>query len=122
MAVKGIKPKEGTTGLVRHGMIYSKAAAPELHVPLDEPHGLAGGAGAVAEGFGEVPVIPKACELTKNKNHCDEVPCGRRVLVGGRLLLDDPGGGLRRRRRRDVCVTQEDSKTAWTEFRDRPAT
>ncbi len=58
--------------MVRHVDGLVQGREPELHVPLDEPHGLAGGAGCVAEGFGEAPANLKACELTKNTNHCTE--------------------------------------------------
>ena len=52
----------------------------------------------VAEDFGEAPSNSKACDLTTNQNHCDDLPRYRRVLVGRRLLLDDAHGRLWRRR------------------------
>ena len=71
----------------------------------------------VAECFGEAPVNLKACELTKNKNHCDDFHADDEAWWERRLLLDDADQGLRRRRRGDVCKTQEDWKAAWTEIR-----
>ena len=53
----------------------------------------------VAEGFGEAPVNLKACELTKNPDHCTEFHADDDVLVGRRLLLGHADRGLRRRGR-----------------------
>ncbi len=49
--VKAIKPKEGTTGWSDTWMIYSQGREPELHVPLDGSHDLAGGAGSGGRGL-----------------------------------------------------------------------
>jgi putative spermidine/putrescine transport system substrate-binding protein len=70
--VEGIKPKEGTTGWSDTWMIYSKAEHPNC-MYLWMNHMISPEAQvAVAESFGEAPVNLKACELTKNQNHCDE--------------------------------------------------
>ena len=97
--VEGIKPKEGTTGWSDTWMIASNASNPNcMYLWMD--HMMAPKTQAtVAEGFGEAPANLKACELTKNPNHCDDVPRRRPGLVGGRLLLGYADRGLRRRGR-----------------------
>ena len=69
----------------------------------------------VAEGFGEAPVNLKACELTKNPNHCTSTtpttsPGGRTSTTGTRRPRTAVATG-------GTCVTQEDWRNAWTEIR-----
>ena len=113
--VKGIKPKEGTTGWSDTWMIYSKAAHPNCmylwmnHMISPEAQA------AVAEGFGEAPVNLKACALTKNQNHCDEFHASDEswwedVYYWTTPTADCGGTG-------GTCKTQEDWVNAWTEIR-----
>ena len=88
--VEVVKPIEGTTGWSDTWMIASNAQNPNC-MYLWMNHMMSPEAQAIAtEGFGEAPVNLKACDLTKDPNHCDDVPRRRRVLVGGRLLLGHP--------------------------------
>jgi putative spermidine/putrescine transport system substrate-binding protein len=113
--VEGVKPKEGTTGWSDTWMIYSKAKHPNCmylwmnHMISPEAQAL------VAEGFGEAPINLKACELTKNPNHCDEFHASdeswwKDIYYWTTPTADCGGEG-------GTCKTQEDWVNAWTEIR-----
>ncbi len=99
-------------------MIYSKAAHPNC-MYLWMNYIISPEANAkVAEYFGEAPSNAKACDLTTDQEHCDDVPRKRRgVLDGQRLLLGYAPGGLRRRPRRGLQRPHEDWRAAWTEIK-----
>jgi putative spermidine/putrescine transport system substrate-binding protein len=113
--VKGIKPKEGTTGWSDTWMIYSKAKHPNcMYLWMNHMISPAAQA-AVAESFGEAPVNLKACALTKNKNHCDQFHASDEswwsdVYYWTTPTADCGGEG-------GTCKTQEDWVNAWTEIR-----
>ena len=113
--VEGIKPKEGTTGWSDTWMIASKAANPNcMYLWMD--HMMAPKTQAtVAEGFGEAPVNLKACELTKNPDHCTEFHADDESWWEDVYYWDTPtadcgGEG-------GTCMTQQDWRNAWTEIR-----
>ena len=116
VAVTAIKPQEGTTGWSDTWMIYSKAANPNCmylwmnHMISPEAQAL------VAEGFGEAPVNLKACELTKNANHCAEYHADDEAwwedIYYWTTPVADCGDD-----RGEVCKTQEDWDAAWTEIK-----
>ena len=88
-------------------MIYSKAAEPELHVPLDGPHDLPEAQATVAEGFGEAPVEPEGVRADQEPEplHRRTTPTtrtGGRTSTTGHADRDcgDDGGGTPARRRR----------------------
>ncbi len=56
----------------------------------------------VAEYFGEAPANPKACALTTDPEHCDDVPRRPTTATPRALLLDDAHQELPRRQRRRV--------------------
>jgi putative spermidine/putrescine transport system substrate-binding protein len=113
--VKGIKPKEGTTGWSDTWMIYSKAKHPNcMYLWMNHMISPAAQA-AVAESFGEAPINLKACALTKNKNHCNEFHASdeswwKDVYYWTTPTADCGGKG-------GTCKTQEDWVNAWTEIR-----
>jgi putative spermidine/putrescine transport system substrate-binding protein len=113
--VEGIKPKEGTTGWSDTWMIASNAQNPNcMYLWMD--HMIAPKTQAtVAEGFGEAPVNLKACDLTKNPDHCtqfhaDDESWWEDVYYWDTPTEDCGGAG-------GTCVTQEDWRNAWTEIR-----
>ena len=66
------RPSEGgVDGLVGHLDALVEGQAPQLRVPVDEPHLSPEVNAQVAEWFGEAPSNVKACEETADKNHCD---------------------------------------------------
>jgi putative spermidine/putrescine transport system substrate-binding protein len=115
--VKAIKPKEGTTGWSDTWMIYSKAANPNcMYLWMDHmisPETQA----AVAEGFGEAPANLKACELTKDANHCDTYHADDEAWWDDVYYWTTPQEDCADDDDGTTCVTQEEWKTAWTEIR-----
>jgi putative spermidine/putrescine transport system substrate-binding protein len=113
--VEGIKPKEGTTGWSDTWMIASNASNPNcMYLWMD--HMMAPKTQAtVAEGFGEAPANLKACELTKDPDHCDTYhandPAWWEDVYYWDTPTEDCGG------EGGTCVTQEDWRNAWTEIR-----
>jgi putative spermidine/putrescine transport system substrate-binding protein len=113
--VKAIKPKEGTTGWSDTWMIYSKAANPNcMYLWMDyimSPEAQA----KVAEYFGEAPANLKACDLTKNTNHCTEFHADDESwwedVYYWETPTEDCGGAG------GTCKTQEEWTAAWTEIR-----
>ena len=90
----------------------------ELHVPLDESHHLARRrTQRVAEWFGEAPLNAKACDLTSDPNHCDDVPRGRRGLLrAGRCDWTTPVADCGDDRG-EVWNDYSEWVTAWTEIK-----
>ena len=114
--VKAVKPKEGTTGWSDTWLIYSKAQHPNcMYLWMNyiiSPEAQA----KVAESFGEAPVNPKACALTKDKDHCAKFHAQDeswwKDVYYWTTPTKDCGDS-----RGDVCKTQEDWKAAWTDIR-----
>jgi putative spermidine/putrescine transport system substrate-binding protein len=114
--VKAVKPKEGTTGWSDTWMIYSKAQHPNcMYLWMDyiiSPKAQA----QVAESFGEAPVNPKACALTKDPQHCQKFHAEDESWWKDVYYWTTPTADCGDDRG-DVCKTQADWKQAWTEIR-----
>ena len=115
--VKAIKPKEGTTGWSDTWMVYSEAANPNCmylwmnHMASPESQA------AVAEGFGEAPVNLKACELTKNQNHCDDFHASDEAWWEDVYYWTTPQADCADDDDSTTCVDQAAWQQAWTEIR-----
>ena len=115
--VMAIKPKEGTTGWSDTWMIYSKAQNPNCMYLWMNHMGSPEAQAAVAEGFGEAPVNLKACELTKNPDHCTDFHADDESWWEDVYYWTTPTEDCGDPDRGETCMTQEDWKTAWTEIR-----
>jgi putative spermidine/putrescine transport system substrate-binding protein len=115
--VKGVKPKEGTTGWSDTWMIYSEAANPNcMYLWMNyiiSPEAQA----KVAEFFGEAPVNTQACELTENSNHCADYHAEDEAWWDDVYYWTTPTADCGGTEDDGTCVTQEDWKAAWTEIR-----
>jgi putative spermidine/putrescine transport system substrate-binding protein len=115
--VEVVKPKEGTTGWSDTWMIASNAQNPNC-MYLWMNHMMSPEAQAIAtEGFGEAPVNLKACDLTKDPNHCDTYHAEDESWWEDVYYWDTPREDCGDDDDATTCVTQQDWRNAWTEIR-----
>ncbi len=100
--VKDLMPKEGATGWADTWMISSQGEAPELRVPLDEVHHLAGGAGPAGRSLRRDAGQPEGVRVTMDKlsaGSCEQYHADEsRVVFGQHQVLEDADRRLRQRR------------------------
>ena len=114
--VKGIKPKEGTTGWSDTWMISSKAKNPNcMYLWMDyiiSPEANA----KVAEFFGEAPSNSKACDLTTDPDHCTKFHAEDESWWEDVYYWDTPTKDCRDDRG-EVCKDYAEWQAAWTDIK-----
>ena len=115
--VQIVKPTEGTTGWSDTWMISSQAKHPNC-MYLWMNHMISPEAQAtVAEAFGEAPANLKACDLTKDPNHCDTYHADDESWWEDVYYWETPLEDCGDDDDETTCKTQEDWNAAWTEIR-----
>jgi putative spermidine/putrescine transport system substrate-binding protein len=116
VSVTAVKPTEGTTGWSDTWMISSKAANPNC-MYLWMNYIISPEANAkVAEYFGEAPSNSKACDLTKDANHCDTYHATDEAWWEDVYYWDTPTADCGDDRG-EVCTPYEDWQAAWAEIK-----
>ena len=112
-----VKPKEGTTGWSDTWMVSSSAANPNCMYLWMNHMGSPEAQAAVAEGFGEAPANLKACELTKDANHCDTYHADDEAWWEDVYYWTTPQANCADDDDSTTCVDQAAWQQAWTEIR-----
>jgi putative spermidine/putrescine transport system substrate-binding protein len=115
--ITAIKPQEGTTGWSDTWMISSEAANPNCMYLWMNHMGSPEAQATVAEAFGEAPANLKACDLTKNPNHCEEFHADDEAYWEDVYYWTTPQADCADDDDSTTCVDQTAWQQAWTEIR-----
>jgi putative spermidine/putrescine transport system substrate-binding protein len=113
-AVGSVKPKEGTTGWSDTWMVKKDTASINCSYLWLDHVASPGVQAQIAEYFGEAPANIKACDLTKNTNHCEEFHASESDYWNDVWYWTTPTEACLDGRTDVKCVTYDEWVKAWS--------
>ena len=115
--VKTVLPEEGATGWSDTWMIGSKTKNPNCSYKWLDYIASPEANSQVAEYFGESPANPKACALTKDKQHCETFHSGDASYAEKIWYWTTPVANCLDGRKDAKCTDYSEWTKAWTEIK-----
>lgn len=115
--VETVLPEEGATGWSDTWMISSKTKSPNCSYKWLDYIASPEANAQVAEYFGESPANPKACELTKDKKHCETFHSGDASYAEKIWYWTTPVKNCIDGRKDATCTDYSEWTKAWTEIK-----
>ena len=116
--IGAVLPKEGATGMVGHLDARVRGEAPELHVPVDEPHRQPQGERRRwRSGSGRRRRTRSRVRETADEDHCDMFHADDEAVLRQGLLLDDAGARSAATTAGRTCKDYSEWVKAWTEIK-----